>query len=73
MRLDLEQVWVIKEVGQQVLGEGTRVVLFASRVLDHALGATLTFCLSLQHLFCARLLRFATCTAHWLVRWGAKN
>lgn len=38
MRLNPEQVRVIKQVGQQVLGEGTRVVLFGSRVLDHALG-----------------------------------
>lgn len=38
MRLDPEQVRVIKQVGQQVLGEGTRVVLFGSRVSDHALG-----------------------------------
>lgn len=38
MRLDPEQIRVIKKVGQQVLGEGTRVVLFGSRVSDEALG-----------------------------------
>lgn len=38
VRLDVEQIRVIKQVGQQALGEGTRVVLFGSRVFDHALG-----------------------------------
>lgn len=38
MRLSPEQIKVIKQIGQQVLGEGTRVVLFGSRVSDSALG-----------------------------------
>ena len=41
MRLSPEQIKVIKQIGQQVLGEGTRVVLFGSRVSDSALGGTL--------------------------------
>lgn len=38
MRLSAEEIQTIKEVGQQVLGAGTRVVLFGSRVSDHAQG-----------------------------------
>jgi hypothetical protein len=38
VRLDPEQVRVIKQLAQQVLGEGTRVLVFGSRVSDEALG-----------------------------------
>lgn len=38
VRLSPEQVHIIKDVGTQVLGHGTRVVLFGSRVSEHARG-----------------------------------
>jgi hypothetical protein len=49
VRLAAEQVQVIKKVGQQVLGDDSRVLLFGSRVSDQALGGDIDLLFESPH------------------------
>ncbi|MDP2419034.1 MAG: nucleotidyltransferase domain-containing protein [Hydrogenophaga sp.] len=49
MRLNPEQIQTIKQVGRQVLGEDSRVVLFGSRVSDHMLGGDIDLLFESSH------------------------
>lgn len=49
MRLNTEQVQTIKQVAQQVLGEGARVILFGSRANDNLRGGDIDLLFETPH------------------------